>query len=330
MTNEEPVQEAAAGLSNLDVQNQLERILASENFCLPKRARSFLRFIVEETLAGRSRYLKACTITNSVFERKNFDAQNDPAVRIEARRIRRELERFYLLSRRSEPVLITIPKGGYVPSFAANEEFCGPRAAAPSVSPGRPTDPAAGNQRARRAILWAGGISLSASAVLMTLLIPHHHASIETASEAATKPPALSLIIEPFDVPGSDSRAAELSRFLRDEIVVKLVTGGTLTVIMQSSSFERSQGERYLLRGSVGVSAENARLKIWLIREANGAALCSGDYELAQRNGSAFESEQAVVNEVARDVAWQLKVASPSTLATEEDRNVRCNLEALT
>ncbi|MDX1188779.1 hypothetical protein GOL88_27870 [Sinorhizobium medicae] len=38
-------------------------------------------------------------------------------MRIEAGRIRRALERYYLVAGRNDPVVISIPKGGYVPIF---------------------------------------------------------------------------------------------------------------------------------------------------------------------------------------------------------------------
>jgi hypothetical protein len=101
-----------------EIRQQLDRIFASAEFHSPQRGRAFLLFIVDETLAGRSEFLKAFTIANVVFGRNvSFDAQNDPVVRIEAGRMRRALERYYLVVGRMDRVVITIPKGGYVPSF---------------------------------------------------------------------------------------------------------------------------------------------------------------------------------------------------------------------
>ena len=82
------------------------------------RNRAFLRFIVEETLAGRGDRIKAYTIATSVLGRDEaFDPQSDPIVRIEASRLRRSLERYYLIAGQDDPIRIDIPKGGYVPSF---------------------------------------------------------------------------------------------------------------------------------------------------------------------------------------------------------------------
>jgi hypothetical protein len=44
------------------VRAELARILESLEFAVPERARSFLRYVVEETLAGRTDRLKGYTI----------------------------------------------------------------------------------------------------------------------------------------------------------------------------------------------------------------------------------------------------------------------------
>jgi adenylate cyclase len=60
-----------------------------------QRTRNFLRYVTEETLAGRAERIKAYSIAMEVFGRdQTFDAQNDPVVRIEAGGLRRALERY--------------------------------------------------------------------------------------------------------------------------------------------------------------------------------------------------------------------------------------------
>jgi len=99
---------------------QLDRILRHEEFHATDKMRDFLRFVVEETLAGNARLLKGFTIAREVFGRnEDFDAAQDPVVRIQAGRLRRAMERYYLTAGRRDPILIEIPKGGYVPVFTA-------------------------------------------------------------------------------------------------------------------------------------------------------------------------------------------------------------------
>src|SRR5689334_5676376 len=83
------------------VLTELERVLASPAFDTYDRIRRFLRYVVEETVAGRADRIKAYSIATSVFEREeDFDPQIDPIVRIEASRLRRVLERYYLTAGR--------------------------------------------------------------------------------------------------------------------------------------------------------------------------------------------------------------------------------------
>jgi adenylate cyclase len=100
------------------VRRQLEHLFASPDFDASPRSREFLRFVTEETLAGREASLTQSAIAVRVFGRKeDFDAVVDPIVRIQAGRLRRSLERYYLLSGRHDAVRIELPKGGYVPAF---------------------------------------------------------------------------------------------------------------------------------------------------------------------------------------------------------------------
>jgi len=133
-----PVTTAVDGSSGLDhdgIRQQLARILSSPEFHATDRVRDFLRFVVEEKLAGRSHRLKGYTIAVQVFGRsEDFDATNDPIVRIQAGRLRRALERYYLVAGVGDPILIDVPKGRYIPRFAAR-----PAApASPAPIPGQP------------------------------------------------------------------------------------------------------------------------------------------------------------------------------------------------
>jgi len=100
------------------IRDELARILASPEFHASEKRRKFLSFVVEETLAGRADQLKGYTVATTVFNRdKDFDPANDPVVRIQAGKLRRELERYYLVDGRTDPIRIDIPKGRYVPFF---------------------------------------------------------------------------------------------------------------------------------------------------------------------------------------------------------------------
>jgi len=103
-----------------DVQTQLNRIFASSQFRSSEKQRHFLSYVIDETLEGRGNQIKGYTVAVAVYDRKaDFDPQVDPIVRVEAGRLRRALEHYYLTDGIEDPIRIEIPKGGYVPQFIA-------------------------------------------------------------------------------------------------------------------------------------------------------------------------------------------------------------------
>lgn len=110
-------------LDNKQIRRQLDHILASDAFDASARNRMFLRYVVDETLAGRPEYIKGYTVAQQVFQRDaSFDPQLDPVVRIEASRLRRSLERYYLTAGKHDRIRVDLPKGGYVPRFSVSED----------------------------------------------------------------------------------------------------------------------------------------------------------------------------------------------------------------
>jgi TolB-like protein/Flp pilus assembly protein TadD len=104
--------------STAKVTEQLNRILASKAFRQADRLKRFLAFIVEETIAGRGERLKEFVVGVEVFGKpESFDPRNDPIVRVQARRLRAQLARYYREEGPDGELLIELPKGGYAPIF---------------------------------------------------------------------------------------------------------------------------------------------------------------------------------------------------------------------
>jgi tetratricopeptide (TPR) repeat protein len=96
----------------------LEKILSSSVFKTADRLRELLRFVVHETMAGRGGELKEYQLAVSVLRKPtSFDPKADPVVRIQMRRLREHLDRYYASEGRYDAVLIEIPKGTYAPTF---------------------------------------------------------------------------------------------------------------------------------------------------------------------------------------------------------------------
>jgi serine/threonine-protein kinase len=95
---------------------QLDRILGSVTFRQVDRLKRFLSFIVEEALAGRGDQLKEYVIGVQVFDKDaSFDPRADPIVRVQARRLRARLVRYYREEGGADLIAIDLPKGGYAP-----------------------------------------------------------------------------------------------------------------------------------------------------------------------------------------------------------------------
>jgi len=93
----------------------LDKILASPCFVQSERQQRFLKFIVTESLAGRTDRLKGYTIALEVFDRGvSFDPGIDAIVRVEAARLRAKLREYYEREGATDPVRFELPKGAYL------------------------------------------------------------------------------------------------------------------------------------------------------------------------------------------------------------------------
>lgn len=112
------------GVSADEVREQLQRLLASAVFRATEAQRSFLSFVVEEVLAGKADEIKGYTVATRVFgRREDFDQSIDPIVSIQANKLRRALEHYYLVAGQQDPLRIDMPKGTYVPTFQRQDTF---------------------------------------------------------------------------------------------------------------------------------------------------------------------------------------------------------------
>jgi serine/threonine-protein kinase len=108
---------------------QLDRILSSKTFRQADRLKRFLTFTVKETMAGHGEQLKEFVIGMEVFGKgPAFDPRSDPIVRVQARRLRAQLSRYYRQEGQTDETLIELPKGGYTPVFKSSRGVIGKRA----------------------------------------------------------------------------------------------------------------------------------------------------------------------------------------------------------
>lgn len=108
----------ACEVSLAEAKAELERLLSDPRFHATERQRAILRYLAERRFAGCEEGVKAYSIALDVLGRaSNFDASNDPIVRIEVSRLRSSVENYYEAFGAERDVTIHIPKGTYVTLF---------------------------------------------------------------------------------------------------------------------------------------------------------------------------------------------------------------------
>ena len=107
---------------NKAISHQIDLILANPDFNATSQQIALLKYVVNQTLAGKSQEINDDTIASDVFGRgPDFDKRIDPIVSIRADQLRRVLKRYYDSVGKSDPIRIDIPKGTYVPVFKKRE-----------------------------------------------------------------------------------------------------------------------------------------------------------------------------------------------------------------
>ncbi|HEY7391359.1 MAG TPA: hypothetical protein VH640_22780 [Bryobacteraceae bacterium] len=111
------------GLSPSEVWGAFDRIRDSRALTGCRRLVQLLEFVVRSTLQGEATHLKETTIGVAVFGRNpDYDPKADTIVRSQAWRLRSKLRKYYAAEGASDPVIIDLPLGHYVPEFHAREQ----------------------------------------------------------------------------------------------------------------------------------------------------------------------------------------------------------------
>ena len=101
-----------------DILGQLSRILRSRAFRNSGMLRNFLSFVVQEAIKEEGMDIKQYTVAVQAFGRNpDFDATTDPIVRIQASRLRRNLDLYYQEEGQDDKILISLKKGSYAPEI---------------------------------------------------------------------------------------------------------------------------------------------------------------------------------------------------------------------
>jgi hypothetical protein len=163
----------ALGLEEEAIRSQLADILASHEFRSSQRCQEFLRFVVEQSLAGHADSLKERTIGVEAFGRAtDYETNLDGVVRIKASEVRKRLSLYYAGSGKAARVVIGLPVGSYVPIFTV------PKSSVNGSAQGSPESAAAstanqindvGAERRSRRSLMGIALALIAAAAAISL-----------------------------------------------------------------------------------------------------------------------------------------------------------------
>lgn len=185
------------------VVNQLERLLASPLFSQSRRYPRFLRFAVEEVLAGHADELKERTLGIEVLGwPPDYDANADPAVRIMAGEIRKRIAQYYFQPGREGELRIELPVGSYAPVFRPSELRSQP---APEPKPLPPPEIPVPPRTRLRNWAWPAAcvLCLLAGALVSRLQLRDSEPTLHDFWSAVLTPPESVLICvsEPIDLP---------------------------------------------------------------------------------------------------------------------------------
>jgi TolB-like protein/Tfp pilus assembly protein PilF len=279
---------------------ELERILSSHTFRSAIRQKRFLIYSVREVLAGRARLLKEYSIGVEVFEKgEQFDPRLNAIVRLEARKIRRNLQKYYDTEGFANPLRIEIPKGGYAPIFVSPTAGRFGTNYLPALR--QSVQPAINSSR--RVPLISPDESMSSKA----FDIPGK----TTVWTEETRPVVIAVL--PFQARSEDSRLRSFAKGVTDELTNALGHLAELQVVARSSAelFEdgavdiraagRMLGADAVLEGSVRQSGKRLRINTQLNATSTGCRLWSGNYD--RRLGDPLELQDefaAMVREALR------------------------------
>ena len=294
--------------STSEVHAALQRILASRCFQQAERASEFLRFVVEQTLAGAGQRLKGYTIGVEVFGRPaDFDAQSDALVRVEAGRLRRRLVEYYAGEGAADPVRIELPRGAYAVKyhFACKDEQSGP-------APAPPAEVKQGSVAWQRLAFGLGALLVGAVGVItwqQSELREAAHALAVLEQPQRTEWPRL--VVVPFENLSANVALDAFAASMTEEIMLRLDEFDLFVIASQASwygpsktNLDAAAAGGYVLTGSVRGTGNQARITARLIEAETGAQLWTAVYD----ERVALDRLPALRERIGRDV---VAIAAP-------------------
>jgi hypothetical protein len=100
------------------IQQQVERIVHSEQFRSSEVLRRLLTFLSEKSIAGEADNLKEYVVAiDGLGKSSTYDPQHNSAVRIQMGRLRQRLAEYYRTEGKNDPMIVDLPKGRFRLTF---------------------------------------------------------------------------------------------------------------------------------------------------------------------------------------------------------------------
>jgi serine/threonine-protein kinase len=282
-----------------EVREYLEKVLASSSLAGAPRIQKFLRFVVEEALAGRAGGIKESVVAVQVFGRRgDFDSHSDSVVRVHATHLRKRLAEYYRGDGSVDRIVIALPVGSYVPVFRPAMER--PHAAGTGRRSGWLLPTAA-----------LGAVALAAALVAFARL-------------AGNSPTAIAVL--PFTSLNAGQENEYLSEGIAEDLMMALARSTDLRVVARSSAFQfrgknisarsvgHDLGAGFLLAGSIRGDRDHLKIDALLVNASSGFDIWSSAWEGAAADAPLFE-EQVVraVRQALGKTAGEREAAASAT-----------------
>jgi TolB-like protein/Tfp pilus assembly protein PilF len=304
------------------IEAQLARLLASSQFAGAGRLSAFLEFAVRKTLGGQSAQIKEYTVGTEVFGRAaSFDPRLDTIVRVQAGNLRRRLLEYYAHGGASDPVVIELPRGSYVPLIHARDL---PHGVEQTCLPAGLSVPES-STRGIRPVL--AGIVV-ASIILIGAAI--YWAFGRARADGFTLQAGVAVL--PFANLSEDPADEYFSDGLTEEIIGALsrIDGLRVPGHASSSAFKSRQQDIYeighklrvgsVLEGSTKISGGRVRVNARLVQVEDGNLLWSQNYESTLRD--VFAVQEDISRSIVNALRIQLSGPAARCLVRPQPRNL--------
>lgn len=290
-----------------EAREELERLLGDSRFRVTDRQKAILRYLAECRFKGCDEHVKAYSLALDVMGKTiDFDASNDPIVRIEVSRLRSALASYYEAFGVAAQASIIIPKGSYITLFPSKlklEGYDDESASQPEIPENHrhPSDQAAraaslsrfsGAGSVRMASIAAAAVGMGAASVAL--------AGWLKGAPSMTEKPVVLLSMEV-----ADARTHGEASLVRDTLLTALTQFKTVNVASGSLDGRASSttaGRRYNVTLKY-YETPSDRSVWWQVVDGQTETVLRSGTEAVDATGKSLLSTRG---EIAGRIAWRL------------------------